>query len=59
MGVLMFSLTKSTVRKTKKMLMILAASCPQTPNMSELYAKLETDRNAGVKIPLWLFGFLY
>ena len=40
----------STVRKTKKMLMILAASCPQTPNMSELYAELETDRNAGVKM---------
>ena len=40
----------STVRKTKKMLMILATSCPQTPNMSELYAELETDRNAGVKM---------
>ena len=40
----------STVRKTKKMLMILAASCPQTPNMSELYAELETDRNAGIKM---------
>lgn len=40
----------STVRKTKKMLMILAASCPQTPNMSELYSELETDRNAGVKM---------
>lgn len=40
----------STVRKTKKMLMILASSCPQTPNMSELYAELETDRNAGIKM---------
>ena len=40
----------STVRKTKKMLMILATSCPQTPNMSELYAELETDRNAGIKM---------
>lgn len=40
----------ATVRKTKKLLMILAASCPQTPNMSELYAELETDRNAGVKM---------
>ena len=40
----------STVRKTKKMLMILAASCPQTPNMSKLYAELETDRNAGIKM---------
>ena len=40
----------STVRKTKKLLMILASSCPQTPNMSELYAELETDRNAGIKM---------
>ena len=40
----------ATVRKTKKMLMILAANCPQTPNMSALYAELETDRNAGVKM---------
>ena len=40
----------STVRKTKKMLMILAANCPQTPNMSELYTELETDRNAGIKM---------
>ncbi|MBR4170599.1 MAG: ATP-binding protein [Kiritimatiellae bacterium] len=40
----------ATVRKTKKMLMILASSCPQTPNMSELYAELETDRNAGIKM---------
>ena len=40
----------STVRKTKKMLMILATSCPQTPNMSELYAELETDRNTGIKM---------
>ena len=30
--------------------MILSASCPQTPNMSELYAELETDRNAGIKM---------
>ena len=40
----------ATVRKTKKLLMILAANCPQTPNMSELYAQLETDRNAGIKM---------
>lgn len=40
----------STIRKTKKLLMILASSCPQTPNMSELYAELETDRNAGIKM---------
>ena len=40
----------STVRKTKKLLMILASSCPQTPNMSRLYSELETDRNAGIKM---------
>ena len=42
--------TPSTVRKMKKMLMILAESCPQTPNMSTLYRELETDRNAGVRM---------
>ncbi|MBR2281533.1 MAG: ATP-binding protein [Spirochaetales bacterium] len=40
----------STVRKIKKMLYILAQSCPQTPNMSELFAQLETDRNLGMKM---------
>ena len=42
--------TPSTVRKIKKMLMILAESCPQTPNMSTLYRELETDRNAGIRM---------
>ena len=42
--------TPATIRKTKRMLMILAGSCPQTPNMSELYRELETDRNAGIKM---------
>ena len=40
----------ATIRKTRKMLMILAASCPQTPNMSRLYSELETDRNQGLKM---------
>ncbi len=40
----------STVQKIKKMLFILAQSCPQTPNMKELYAQLETDRNQGLKM---------
>ena len=40
----------ATIRKTRKMLMILAASCPQTPNMSRLYGELETDRNQGLKM---------
>ena len=42
--------TPATVRKMKKMLMILAESCPQTPNMSTLYRELETDRNAGIRM---------
>lgn len=40
----------STIQKIKKMLYILAQSCPQTPNMSELYKQLETDRNQGLKM---------
>lgn len=46
--------TPATIRKAKRMLMILAGSCPQTPNMTDLYRELETDRNAGVK----MFGML-
>lgn len=42
--------TLATVMKAKKMLMILAESCPQVPKMNELYAQLETDRNQGLKI---------
>ena len=40
----------STVQKIKKMLFILAQSCPQTPKMTELYNQLETDRNQGLKM---------
>ena len=43
-------ITPGTIRKTKKMLMILAGACPQTPNMTGLYRELETDRNAGVRM---------
>jgi len=46
--------TIATIRKTKKMLMVLAASCPQQPNMSALYRELETNRNLGLK----MFGAL-
>lgn len=42
--------TPATMRKTKKMLAVLAASCPQQPNMSALYRELETDRNQGLKM---------
>ena len=40
----------STVQKIKKMLYILAQSCPQTPKMVDLYNELETDRNLGLKM---------
>ena len=44
------SINYSTIQKIKKMLYILAQSCPQTPNMSKLYRELETDRNQGLKM---------
>ena len=40
----------STIQKIKKMLFILAQSCPQTPRMTELYSQLETDRNQGLRM---------
>ena len=40
----------ATIQKIKKMLVILAASAPRTPNMSALYRELETDRNQGLKM---------
>ena len=42
--------TPSTIRKIRKMLVVLAESCPQTPKMNELYRELETDRNQGLKM---------
>ena len=42
--------TVTTIRKARKMLMILAESVPQTPKMSRLYQELETDRIQGLKI---------
>ena len=43
-------ITMSTIRKTKKLLMILAERVPQLPKMNELYKDLETDRNQGLKM---------
>lgn len=40
----------ATISKARRMLSVLAASCPQTPNMAKLYAQLETDRKNGLKI---------
>lgn len=42
--------TVSTIRKAKKMLMVLAEHVPQMPRMNALYAQLETDRIQGLKI---------
>lgn len=42
--------TYPTIRKIKKMLVLLAKNAPQTPNMSKLYNELETDRNQGLKM---------
>lgn len=43
-------ITYETIRKTERMLMILAEHVPQTPNMNELYCQLETNRNLGIKM---------
>ena len=42
--------SQETIRTTKKMLKVLAASTPQTPNMSDLYRQLGTERNQGLKM---------
>ena len=42
--------SQETIRKTRKMLMVLAESCPQTPNMSYLYRELNTSRDQGLKM---------
>lgn len=39
-----------TIRKARKMLMLLAESVPQVINMSKLFRELETDRNQGLKM---------
>ncbi len=40
----------STIRKTRKLLMVLAEAVPQTLNMSQLFRELDTDRNQGLKM---------
>lgn len=42
--------TVSTIRKAKRMLMVLAEHVPQMPKMNALYAQLETDRVQGLKM---------
>ena len=42
--------SQETIMKAKKMLMVIAESVPQQPNMRRLYAELETDRNQGLRM---------
>ena len=46
----LYEVSMDTIRKTRRMLMVLAESCPQTPNMSRLYRELETGRDQGLKM---------
>ena len=46
----LYEVSRETVRKTRRMLMVLAESCPQTPNMSRLYEELGTSRDQGLKM---------
>ena len=43
-------ITPNTIRKARRMLTILAASTPQTPNITELSRNLGMDRKQGIKI---------
>lgn len=42
--------SQETIMKAKKMLMVIAESVPQQPNMKRLYTELETDRNQGLRM---------
>ena len=42
--------TPETIRKTRRMLTILAETTPQTPNTSRLCRDLEMDRKQGLKV---------
>ena len=42
--------TPSTIRKVRRMLMLLSERPPQTPNLSALARELEIDRNHGLKM---------
>ena len=39
-----------TVHRAKQMLLVLAASVPQQPNMAALWRELQTERNQGMKM---------
>ncbi len=40
--------TPATIRKIKRMLMVLSESCPQLPKMNALFAEIETTRVQGL-----------
>lgn len=46
----LYEVSRDTIRKTRHMLMVLSEMCPQTPNMSRLYAELGTGRDQGLKM---------
>ncbi len=40
----------ATIQKAKRLLMVIAESVPLTPNMSELFAAVETNREGGLRM---------
>lgn len=42
--------SRETILRAKRMLVVLAASVPQQPNMSALWRELDTERNQGLKM---------
>jgi predicted AAA+ superfamily ATPase len=42
------NVTPATIRKIKRMLMVLSESCPQLPRMNALFAEIETTRVQGL-----------
>lgn len=40
----------ATIQKTKRLLMILSEAVPLTPNMTELFAAVETNREGGLRM---------
>lgn len=40
----------ATIQKTKRLLMVLSEAVPLTPNMTELFAAIETNREGGLRM---------
>lgn len=43
-------ITFATIQKTKRLLMVLSEAVPLTPNMTELFAAVETNREGGLRM---------